>query len=184
MSGRVRLYGDETRPVRVVEDPCSIENPALAYFLDLWRSRCGPLGVPEKRDFGPKEFGPRLPWLVLLEALSDYSDFRYRVLGARVGDYFTSCRTGMTVREAFADIDPPTGDFVLRILKKACDTRKPIRVSGPAFSLNNVYCPDYDTLYLPFSSDGTRCDLVLDAFVFNPAELKGSRDAKLRLSLA
>jgi hypothetical protein len=118
-----------------------------------------------------------LQWLVLAEALPDYSDFRYRIIGSRVTRYFGGDNTGKTVREVFDEV-PAMADFICWVFGKTCKTAKPIRFSGPAFALRKMYCPDYDSLCLPYSSQGDRRDLVLQVFVFSPDRLAGSRDVR------
>jgi hypothetical protein len=176
---RIQFLDDPVRPVRVIEDPDSIEDSTLAFFLDHWRTKCGSTGVPLRDAFGPREFGVRLPWLVLAEALPGLSDFRYRLIGSRVAEYFGADNTGKTVSEAFDASDLQVGQFIRWILRRTCTVRRPVRLTGPAFALRNVFCPDYDTLYLPFSTDGNSADLVLNAFVFNPTKIIGSRDVEL-----
>ncbi len=48
----------------------------------------------------------------------------------------------------------------------------------PSFAYNEMFCPAYDSLCLPYSSDGQGCDLVLEMFVFSPQRLAGSRDVR------
>jgi hypothetical protein len=182
MPERVRLIGDPNRPIRVVEDPALVDQPDLAFFLDAWHRHKGDAPVPLRSAFAPRDYGPRLQWLVLAMALPDYADFRYRIIGSRVTRYFGADNTGRTVREVFGDIVPEMGEFICWIFGKTCKTARPVRFAGSAFAIEKMYCPDYDSLCLPYSSDGRRRDLVLQMFVFNPDRLAGSRDAR-RLDL-
>jgi hypothetical protein len=181
MAERVRLIGDPERPIRVVEDPVQVEHPDLAFLLDAWRRQKGDDLIALRSAFVPRDYGPRLQWLVLAESLPDYADFRYRTIGSRVTRYFGGDNTGKTVRQVFGE-NPAMGDFICWVFGKTCKSSKPIRFSGPAFALNDMYCPGYDSLSLPYSSDGCHRDLVLQVFVFSPERLAGSRDVR-RLNL-
>ncbi len=159
-----------------------IEQPELAFFLDTWRNQKGGALVPLRSAFVPREYGRRLQWLVLAEALDDFTDFRFRLIGSRVTRYFGGDNTGKTVHNVFDDAFPAMGEFICWAFRKACRNSIPIRFAGPAFALKKMFCPEYDSLCLPYSSDGDRSDQVLQVFVFNPDRLTGSRDAR-RLEL-
>jgi hypothetical protein len=162
-------------------DPNLVEQPDLAFFLAAWQGHKGDAAVPLRSAFAPRDYGSRLQWLVLAEVLPDDADFRYRLIGSRVTHYFGGDNTGRTVRQVFA-ASPEMGDFICWVFGKTCKSAKPVRFAGPAFALEKMYCPDYDSLCLPYSSDGHHCDLVLQMFVFSPDRLAGSRDVR-RLDL-
>jgi hypothetical protein len=178
MSESVRMIGDPARPVRLVENPDSVTEPVLAFFLDYWRTARGAAALPVRDSFVPKDVGGKLAWVVVLDALPECTDFRYRVVGARVCDYYGTNATGKTVRKAFEDIDPAIGKTVVWIMRKACSNCCPIQLAGPAIVISEAFCPAYDSLYMPYSSDGAIADRIVSAFVFNPVMLVGSRDPK------
>src|SRR5258706_31825 len=81
-------------------------------------------------------------------------------------------------RPGGVDVFPAMGEFICWVLARTCTTARPIRFAGPSFAYNEMFCPDYDSLCLPYSSDGQGCDLVLEMFVFSPQRLSGSRDVR------
>ena len=161
------MTGDRARPTRVVEDPVEIDNPILAFFLAYWRDKREGGMLPRYANFALKENKAHLSWVVVVEALPAYTDFRYRVVGTRVTQYFLSDGTGKTVRQAFADMESNFVEGIVWLNRQACIERSPIRLTGPATVLNEIYFPDYDTIYLPYSSDGTTADKVVNVFTFN-----------------
>ncbi len=167
MAERVTIIGNSSHPSRMVEDPDAIDNPILSFFLDYWRSRRGDEKLPRTDTFKPREIGQHLPWVVLADALPDYQDFRYRLVGTRVSEYFLADGTGKTVREAFAGLKPGDLEGVVWLYRQPCVTQVPLRFTAPGGRVNGVYFPDYDAGYFPFSTDGNRADRVVNVFTFN-----------------
>lgn len=181
MPNRTEFIGNPARPLAMVANPDAVDNPILEFFLDYWREKRGAARVPLRSAFNSKEVGAKLPWVTVVDALPDYSDFRYRVIGTHIDEYFTVNATGMTVTEAFAHLSAGMGKLVISVLKKTCMDQVPIRLTGPDFVVKDKYFPDYDTLYLPFSSDGEHVDRVVNAFVFNAKKIKGARVPEMQL---
>src|SRR6185295_4979011 len=103
--------------------------------------------------------------------LPDCSDFRFRVVGSRVAEYFLGNATGKTIREAFAGVDKEFIDATVWLYRRSCSERIPIRLTGPSSRHQSIYFPNYDALYLPYSSDGEHADRVINVFTFNYEEI-------------
>src|SRR5690348_10351033 len=90
---------------KVERDPAAVDHPVLSFFLDYWRAgaRGAPSGIPLFASFKPKEVRANLAWVVVVDVLPD--DFRYRVIGTCVAEYFARNTTGLTVSEAFREWD-------------------------------------------------------------------------------
>jgi hypothetical protein len=170
---------------RVERDPAGVDNPVLSFFLDYWRrsAQQAEHGIPLFNTFRPTDVRGNLAWVVVVDVLPNLEDFRYRVIGTCVAEYFARNSTGLTVSEAFSDWDPPSREGVMDLFRAPCLHRKPFRYSGPGFRLpdTNKFLPDFDSLYLPYSSDGREIDRVLNVFAFDYRELRGRVDARLRL---
>ena len=148
------------------EDPNRLDNPVLSFFLDYWHRKRQGEAVPLARDFDPQEVRTHLRWVVVVDALPEYADFRYRVVGTSVCEYFLANGTGKTVSEAFGDV-PDLIPGIIRIYTRTCLGGKPIRYSAPAAVVNGLFFPQFDALYLPYSTTGERVDRLVSAFVFN-----------------
>ena len=117
---------------RVTENPSATDNPILDYFLAYWAAKRGPRLMPSRADIVPAELKEYLGWLCFIEALPGQEDFRFRLIGSRVAEYFLADVTGKTVREAYeaARAVRVEIDSVLWILRKTCTARTPMRVTG------------------------------------------------------
>jgi len=168
MAGRVREVGNPKQPSLLSEDPDTIEDePKLAVFLDYWRQAHGDRGLPLWSDFKPRDVKAHLGWVIVVDALENLLDFRYRLVGSRVCDYFLGNGTGKTVREAFAATGGQFIDDVLALYRHACVSRIPLRLQGKAAMHNGAYFPAYDSLDLPYSSNGVDADRIVCVFTFN-----------------
>jgi len=164
MSSELEAFHHARRFSTLNEDPCNAEHPVSAFFLDYWRSKLRGRKFPLVADFVPKEVRSHLSSVVLIDALPDYSDFRYRLVGSSVCEYFLANCTGKTVSEVFASERVARG--IASVYRRACELEKPLRVTGPQISVSDVFFPTYDCLYLPYSSDGRRVDRLVNTFAF------------------
>ena len=183
MVERVLMVGDPAYPVRLIEDPDTIDETILSFFLEYWRSKRGTTTLPLRSAFIPQEVGKNLPWVVTADALPEYVDFRLRVVGSRVGDYYLGNGTGRTLTEALSDIDAELTAGSIWLFARACKKRIPLRATGPARVYNKIVFPRYDALYLPYSSDGEIADRVVNTFTFPAQEIFGPRSVEDRKSL-
>lgn len=171
MTEHVQMVGDRLRPTRLVEDPTRVENPILAFFLDFWREHRFGSSLPLRASFTPQRIRGNLPWVVTADALTDLTDFRFRVVGSRVAEYFLGNGTGKTIREAFAGVDQGFVEANLWLYRRVCSERFPIQLTGPSSTYRQIYFPNYDALYLPYSTDGKHADRVVNIFTFNYDEI-------------
>jgi hypothetical protein len=157
------------QPVTVTENPASTDNPILDFFLTYWAARRGLRAMPSRAEIVPVELKEHLGWLCFVDALPEYNDFRFRLIGSRVAEYFLADATGLTVREAYgaAKAGRVATDSVLWILRATCLSRAPMRVTGGGGEWRGRVFPDFDALYLPLSENGATANMVMCAFTFN-----------------
>jgi hypothetical protein len=169
MTERVHNVGDPMRPARLVENPQSTDNPILTFFLSYWHQKRIGSSIPTHSSFNPKEIRGHLPWVVVVDALPDFEDFRYRVVGTNVCRYYLADGTGKLIREAFAGLEQGTeiAEGTLALYRHACVTREPFSYTGPSSVYRDIYYPDFDALYLPYSADGMAANRVVNVFTFN-----------------
>ena len=154
-------------PPRITTNPPDIDNPILAFFLDYWNEKRGLRAMPSRADIKVREIKPHLGWICLIDALADYRDFRYRLVGSLVSDFFLGDGTGKTVREAFIAHDEALAEAALWLYRMACKSKEPLRIEGAGGMWNGHYYPDNDALYLPLASDGENVDMILNVFTFD-----------------
>jgi hypothetical protein len=175
MTQAVEMVGDPAQPSTLVVDPDAVENPILEFFLNYWRAKRSSATLPTRASFAPQEVRGHLPWVVVVDAMENFADFRYRVVGSYVARYFLGDSTGKTAREAFATWGSEAVEDVVSLYARACVTRAPVRLTGPAIALEKLLLPDFDTIYLPYSSDGETPDRVVNVFTFNRSKVAGRR---------
>lgn len=176
MAEEILSVGEGDRALRVVKNPADVDNPILAYALSYWRHKSQLGRLPSRKDIEPRDLKSHLPWAILAESVNGGDDFRYRVVGTRVAEYFLGDGTGKTVREAFVNPEnEKLRDGTLWIFRETCRIRAPLRMTGPGGHVRGVFFPDYDTLYVPLATDGVTADAVLGIFTFNYREFLESR---------
>jgi hypothetical protein len=163
--------------VTLAENPQATDNPILDFFLAYWAAKRGARAMPSRADIVPADLKEHLGWLCFMDALPEYTDFRFRLVGSRVAQYFLADATGLTVREAYAaaKAERVATESVLWILRKTCLARAPMRVTGGGGEWRGHFFPDYDALYLPLSENGATANMVMCSFTFNYQEYLRTR---------
>jgi hypothetical protein len=161
MSARVSGVFSEVNPLR-------LSNPVLSSLQDYWQRKRGQRAMPARADINPAELKAHVGWVVLVDALPALSDFRFRIIGTRVSDYFPPNSTGKLVSEAFA----PYGEAIVRVMqasyRKVTRERIVLHAWGAADWVGKEFL-DFDALYLPLSDDGATVNMVLSAVTFELA---------------
>jgi hypothetical protein len=182
MTDRFESFGDAHDAAAAQRDPDRVDDPVLAFFLGYWRQKLRGRNLPLVSDFVPKEVRGNLRWVVLIDVLRNRADFRYRLVGSSVCEYFLGDGTGKTVAEAFAGFDELAAG-IGALYRHVCELARPIRVTAPAAVVSDVFFPAYDSLYLPYSNGGQDVDRIVNAFVFNQSKIRGMRPITLSESL-
>lgn len=165
--------------VTIVENAATTDNPILDFFLARWKEKCGARMMPSRGEIVAADLKKHLGWLCFVEAMPDYNDFRFRLIGSRVAEYFLSDATGLTVKEAYAAANAGrvATESVLWIFRKTCLSRVPMRVTGGGGEWRDHFYPDYDALYLPLSENGVTANMVMCSFTFNYQAYLRTRNA-------
>jgi hypothetical protein len=98
--------------------------------------------------------------------LGDCEDFRFRLIGTRVTDYFSRDITGKTLSESYASYGPDALKMALAVYRKVARERVVLRTFGKAGWLRQDFL-EFDQLFLPLSNDGMRANMVMSAFTFD-----------------
>lgn len=154
-------------------DPAELKHPTLAFLRDYWISKRQGSRLPSRADIKPGEIREHLSWICMLDVVEGGADFRYRLIGTMITEYFFWNPTGKTVSEAFATQPARLRDAILGVCRCAMEARAPLRVFGNAgWAAKGI--EECEGLYLPLASDGETVDVLLHAFVFD-------REAVLRV---
>jgi hypothetical protein len=156
-------------------DPTELANPTLAFLRSYWDAKRGGRAMPSRRDIHPSELREHLGWVIMVEVFPDFSDFRYKLIGTLVTQYFLMDATGLTVSEAFADRGPAAIKGVKALFRKTARDRVPMRAFGDADWIAPGY-EEFDSIYLPLSDDGESVNMILHGFVFDRPTVMMARE--------
>jgi len=161
-------------------NPKHLQNPILSFLLQYWESKRRERALPSRADIKPAEMKEYLGWIILIDALPDFGDFRFRMIGTRVSQYFLADATGQTMREAFAPYGEPVVNSVIATHRKTARDKVVVRAYGGAGWLGRSFL-DFDAIYLPLADDGENVNMILSAFTFDAAELIKARGVQVSL---
>jgi hypothetical protein len=150
-------------------DPQNLHHPALAFLKTYWGQKRAGRAMPSRADIRPAEMKEHLGWIVLLDALTDGSDFRYRTIGTRVTQYLLADATGKTTVEAIGPYGPEAAATMLAFHRETADGKIPVRAHGDASWLGRTFFK-FDALFLPLSDDGVQVNMILSALTFAVSE--------------
>ncbi len=88
-------------------NPGKLENPTLAFLRDYWEKKRGDRPMPSRADIRPSELKEHLGWVIMSDVLPGAQDFRYRLIGTLVTEYFLTEATGKTVTDFSRGLAPP-----------------------------------------------------------------------------
>ena len=149
-------------------DPPKLLNPTLVFLKNYWDRKRGARQMPSRADINPSEMKQCLGWVVLVDVLPGFSDFRYRTIGTRVSGYFAPASTGKNVTEVFASYGDTVVNAMLAPYRKAARDRVVVHAWGAADWIGRAFL-DFESLYLPLSDDGMASNMVLSAVTFELA---------------
>jgi len=137
--------------------------------------------MPSRADIKPSEMKEHLGWIILVDALPALEDFRFRMIGTRVAQYFLADATGQTMREAFAAYGDQVTARVIATHRKTARDKVVVRAYGGAGWLGRSFL-DFDAIYMPLSDDGESVNMILSAFTFDAAALIKAREGRVSMN--
>lgn len=155
-------------------NPVVLEHPTLAFLCGYWNKKRGDRLMPSRADIRASDLKEHLGWVLLLDVLPEANDFRYRLIGTLVTQYWLMDSTGKTVSEAFAESGPLVTKAVLSVFRKCARDKCIVRTHGDAGWLPGGF-ERFDSIYLPLSDNGTDPTHILHAFVFDKPEVMLAR---------
>jgi hypothetical protein len=162
------------QPVGVEIDPAYLEDPTLAFLRAYWEMKRGGRAMPCRADIRASDLKEHLGSVILLDVLPGGRDFRYRLIGTLVTQYFLKDSTGKTVAEAFAEQGPEVQAAAVSVFRKVARDRCILRAWGSAGWMEGEF-EQFDSLYLPLSDDGENVTHIFEGFVFNKPEVMLAR---------
>ena len=147
-------------------NPAALISPALEFLRHYWDERRAGRPMPSRADMKPSDFKPHLDSIAMIDVLDGGAEFRYRLVGTLLTQYFMVDPTGKTTREAWPAAAGTIADRVRTNLSRIVRTRAAVHVWGtldwPSFPSE-----PFETLYLPLSDDGENVNMILNLFTFD-----------------
>jgi hypothetical protein len=156
-------------------NPAALENETLAFLHRYWDAKRGDRAMPSRADIKASELKEHLGWIMLMEVLPGFVDFRYKLIGTLVTQYFLGDSTGLTVTEAFQKENNASGKAVAAMFRKCARDRCIVRSFGNAGWIGKGF-EEFDCLSLPLSDDGESANMILHAFVFDKPSVLLARE--------
>jgi hypothetical protein len=153
----------------------SYQHPTLDFLYRYWDKKRGQRALPRRSDIIASELRPHLGWVILVDVSDDLSQFRFRLVGTLVTQYFLTDGTGKTAEEVFADRDPSVAKAISGLFRKSAVEQAVLHTSGSALWLGPGF-EEFEAIYLPLSDDGERVNMILHAFVFDRERVLMARE--------
>jgi len=137
----------------------------LASVRDYWLERRGSRAMPSRSDISPTHIKAQLPHILLADVVDGGKDFRYRLIGVQLSQFFHFNPTGKLISEAIAPFGEETLQATLVGYRGVVERRAPIRLTGSG----SIYGQDpkhFDAFLAPLSANGVDVNMILGTFVF------------------
>jgi len=146
----------------IIADASALAAPRLREAYAYWSGKLAGRPMPRRRDIDPVEIPALLPYVVLIDVLSDPLDFRYRLIGAEVRNISKANYTG----KRFSELpDKARGGVIWDSCEQTVLAARPFSQSpsyiGPERSVRGC-----ENLLLPLSEDGVRVSMILKVISF------------------
>ena len=137
----------------------------LAFVRDYWEAKRGSRAMPGRNDISPAQLKTQLPHILLADVVDDGADFRYRLVGTSLREFFRAEPSGKLMSETLAIFGAETLRATLGAYGTALARRAPVRLTGGGswFGQNTKL---FDAYLAPLSDDGVIPNMVLGTFVF------------------
>lgn len=113
--------------------------------------------MPSRSDLEPTELRKVLPFLILIDVVSDARRYVYRLVGTHEVELRGRDPTGKSVAEAYYGEDP--GE-TMRYLDRVVATRAPVLYRG-TYRPNEDASVTEDVIFLPLSADDESVNMIL-----------------------
>ena len=158
--------------------PPSEDPPLVAAMRAYWSAKRGARALPRRKDILPAEIKEWLPSVLLADVIDGGADFRYRLVGLRLHQFFPTVPTGKLMSEALAPFGAETVRKTLETYRSVLTLGEPLRIRGDG-AWYGQEPKFFDAILTPLSEDGDTVNMIFGAFDFmwNLAELKLSDEA-------
>jgi len=153
----------------------------LLFVRDYWLAKRGSRSMPGRGDISPAELKAHLPRILLADVIAGGADFRYRLVGTELRQFFRAEPSAKRMSEALAPFGAETVEATLMSYRAVVERRAPMRLTG-AGSWYGQDLKLFDALLAPLSEDDVSVNMILGTFVFvwdTKNEFHDPRDSRL-----
>ncbi len=149
-------------------DVNAIRDNRLRSLFQYWSSKLRGRSMPARKDLDPLEMRPWLGNLVLVDFPGDPKEYRIRLEGVNVVQFYGSSRTGRGIEAMTSELER---QVVLPQYFSVVETKEPAYYEAEFISSEGVLTYQHK-LVLPLSDDGERVNMTLAGIYFDrvPAE--------------
>jgi hypothetical protein len=142
------------------------DDPALiAALRTYWTRKRGARAHPGRQDIVPSEIREWLPFVLLVDAVDHGADFRYRLVGSHLNQFFPVPPTGKLMSKALAPFGESTIGRTMDAYRHVMTAGKPLRVKGDG-ALFGQPPKFFEALLTPLSDDGATVNMIFGGFDF------------------
>lgn len=146
-----------------LDDPIAIRDSRLLGLFRYWRGKCQGCAMPARRDIDPIEMKPWLGNLLLVDFPPDPMQYRIRLDGVNLVQFYTSSREGKGVEALTSEEERR---IVLPQYMAVLETKQPAYYEAE-FVTSEGIVTSQRKLLLPLSEDGLRVNMVLGGIYFD-----------------
>jgi hypothetical protein len=137
----------------------------IAAVCAYWERKRGTAAWPRRQDILPAEIKQWLPRVLLVEAIDGGADFRYRLAGSQLREFFPVEPSGKIMSEVLAPFGKATVRKTLETYRSVLSMREPLRIKGDGawYEQSLKY---FEAVLAPLSEDGVTVNMIFGAFDF------------------
>lgn len=152
-----------------VENSMEIRDNRLRGLFHYWDSKLHGRSMPSRRDLDPLEMRPWLGNLVLVDFPPNLAEYKIRLEGVNVVQFYGSSRTGRGIEAMTSEHER---NVVLPQYFSVVQSKTPAYFEAEFVSSEGVLTYQHK-LILPLSDDGERVNMTLSGIYFDrvPTEL-------------
>jgi hypothetical protein len=150
---------------KVELQPPSDDPPLVAAMRAYWTAKRGTRALPRRQDILPAEIKEWLPSVLLADVIDNGADFRYRLVGLRLHQFFPAVPTGKLMTEALAPFGTETVQKTLETYRSVLASREPLRIKGDG-AWYGQEPKFFEAILTPLSEDGETVNMIFGAFDF------------------
>ena len=139
--------------------------PVLTAVRNYWLSIRGSRAMPSRKDIAPASLKAQLPELLLADVIDGGADFRYRLIGTNLTQFFPFDPSGKLMSEALARFGQESVERTIGSYRNVAERRVPMRITGSG-SFYGQEPKLFDAWLAPLSDDDQTTNMILGTFVF------------------